>query len=264
MNSEKLQHSPEIPEGGQEKEKFEPQIIFDFIRHGQTEYGELLRQKVEELGYKWEDVLPTSRTTKEEIESPADLEGRLTIEGKKQLEEAAQILVEKIDKDKENIMILFGPRFRTVDSSKILLEELERAGIDIRKARQHQDLIDMKKHWLAILEFVKTKAPDVEKVFPYWLNMSEQEIHGADLENLEDIGKRMDHFVELIKRYARKYNKQLGLEDKTLRVVAITHDTNIMSALKKEGVSPEEVGIIKNAQIVELGVNKEGKSKLII
>jgi broad specificity phosphatase PhoE len=264
MNQEKLQPSQEAPEGGQEKEKFEPQIIFDFIRHGQAEYGELLKQKVQELGYEWKNILPTSRTTNEEIESPADLEGRVTAEGKKQLEEAVKILVEKIDKDQENIMVLFGPRFRTVDSSKTVLEELEQGGVDVRKAREHKDLIDMKKHWLAILEFVKTKAPEAEKVFHYWLNMSEQEIHEADLESLEDIGRRMDHFVQLIKRYARMYKNQLGLENKKLRVIAVTHDTNIMSALKKEGVPPGEMGIIKNAQIVELGVNKEGESKLIL
>ncbi len=264
MNLEKTPHSPEIPEGDQEKEKFEPQIIFDFIRHGQAEYGESLKQKVQELGYKWEDILPTSRTTEEAIESPADLEGRLTTEGKKQLEDATKALVEKIDKDNENVMVLFGPRFRTVDSSKIVLEELKREGVDISKARQHRDLVDMKKHWLAILEFVKAKAPNADKIFPYWLNMSEQEIHEADLESIEDIGRRMDHFVQLIKHYARMYSNQLGLENKKLRVIAITHDTNIMSALKKEGIPPEEAGIIKNAQIVELGVDKKGKSKLII
>jgi len=263
MSPEKLQHSPEMPEGGQEKEKFEPQIIFDFIRHGQIEYGEELKEKVQRLGYKWEDVLPTSQTTEEKIGSPADLEGRVTPKGKEQLKEAARVLTEKIDKDNENIMVLFGPRFRTIDSSNAILEELEQQGVDVYKARQHKDLIDMKKHWIAILEFVKTKAPDADKVFPYWANMSEQEIHEADLESLEDIGKRMDHFIQLIKRYARMYKDQLGLENKKLRVVVITHDTNILSTLKKEGVAPEEAGLIKNAQIVELGVNKEGKSKLM-
>lgn len=264
MNPEKPQfHTPEFSESTQEKEKFEPQIIFDFIRHGQAEYSESLKQKVEELGYKWEDLLPTSKITKEPIEKPADLEGRLTVEGKEQLKEAVRILVKKIDKNNENIMVLFGPRFRTVDSSKVILEELEQAGVDVSKARKHKDLIDMKKHWLAILEFVKMKAPEEKRGVHYWLNMSEQEIHEADLESIEDIGRRMDHFVELIKRYARMYKTQLGLENKKLRVIAITHDINIISVLKKEGVPPEKMEAIKNAQIVELGIDKEGKSQLI-
>ncbi len=258
------QYSSETPEGSQEKERFEPQIIFDFIRHGQAEYSGELKTKMEELGYKWEELMPTSRTTEEKIESPADLEGRLTAEGKVQLEEAARILVEKIDKDRENIMVLFGPRFRTIDSSKVILEELERENVDVRKARQHKDLIDMKKHWIAILEFVKKKAPDTDKPISYWLNMSEQEIQEADLEGMGNIEKRMDHFVRLIKRYAHMYKNQLELDNKKLRVVAITHDINILSTLKKEGITPEEAGLIENAQIVELGINKEGKSKLML
>lgn len=265
MEQEKFkQYQPEVPEDKQEKEKFEPQIIFDFIRHGQAEYSEELKIKMEELGYKWEDLMPTSKTTKEKIESPADLEGELTSEGKTQLKEAAKILVEKIDKDKENIMVLFGPRFRTIDSSRVLLEELERESVDVRKARQHRDLIDMKKHWISILEFVKKKAPDSDKPISYWLDMSEQEIKDADLEGMGNIEQRMDHFIRLIKRYARMYKSQLELDSKKLRVIAITHDINILSILKKENITPEEAGLIKNAQIVELGVNKEGKSKLLI
>lgn len=265
MEQEKFeQYQPEVSEGKQEKEKFEPQIIFDFIRHGQAEYNDELRTEMEKLGYKWEDLMPTSRTTKEKIESPADTEGKLTAAGESQLREATKILVEKIDKDKENIMVLFGPRFRTIDSSRILLEELERENIDVRKARQHRDLIDVKKHWISILEFVKKKAPDSNKPISYWLNMSEQEIKEADLEGMGNIEQRMDHFIRLIKRYAQMYRSQLELDNKKLRVLAITHDINILSILKKEKITPEEAGIIKNAQIVELGVNKEGKSKLII
>lgn len=265
MNQKKFeQYSSEIPESSQEKEKFEPQIIFDFIRHGQAEYSGELKTKMEELEYKWEELMPTSKTTEEKIESPADLEGRLTTEGKDQLKEGAKILAGKIDKDRENIMVLFGPRFRTIDSSKIILEELERENVDIRKARQHKDLIDMQKHWIAILEFVKKKAPDTDKPISYWLNMSEQEIQEADLEGMGNIEKRMDHFIRLIKRYAQMYKNQLELDNKKLRVIAITHDINILSTLKKEGITPEEAGLIKNAQIVELGVNKEGESKLIL
>jgi len=262
MNPEKFQ--PERLKGEQEKERFEPQIIFDFIRHGQTEYSNELKTKMEQLGYKWEELMPTSKTTEEKIGTPADLEGRLTAEGKAQLKEAAGILVEKIDKDRENIMVLFGPRFRTIDSSKIILEELERKNVDVRKARQHRDLIDMQKHWIAILEFVKKKAPDTDKPISYWLNMSEQEIQEADLEEMGDIKKRMDHFIRLIKRYAQMFSNQLELDNKRLRVIAITHDINILSILKKEEITPEDAVFIKNAQIVELGINKEGKSKLLI
>ena len=89
-------------------------------------------------------------------------------------------------------------------------------------------------------------------------------IKEADLDSMGDMGKRMDHFVQLIKRYAQKYKTQLELDDKRLRVIAVTHDVNILSVLKQQGVMPEEAGLIKNAQIVEMGVNKEGESKLMI
>lgn len=250
-------------EGEMEKEKFEPQIIFDFIRHGEAIYGPELKRRVEELGYEWEKLLPTSMVLEKEMGEQEDLEGEITPEGESQLREAIEGLTKRIDKDNENLMVLFGPRFRTIESSSIILDELGKQNIDVRKAREHRDLIDMKKHWIAILEFVKKKAPDVDRPIQYWLNMSENELHEADLEGFGDTDKRMDHFTRLIERYARAYKDQLGLEKKKLRVIAVTHDVNVLSILKKEGISLEKAGLIKNAQIVELGVDKEGKAKLL-
>ena len=258
-----MEKIPQKQENSLEKENFEPQIIFDFIRHGEAEYGPELKRKFIELGFDWDKLMSASKITKEEIKEPASLEGRLTPEGKVQLRGSISGLVEKIDKDNENIMVLYSPRFRAVDSTNIILEELERQGVDVFKAREHNNLIDMKKHWISILEFVKEKEGEKKEPFRYWLNMSEQELKDADLEGFKDVGQRIDHFIQLIKRYFRVYKDKLNLDKKKLRVVAVTHDMNILSALKKEGATPEEADLIKNADIVELGIDKEGNRKLI-
>lgn len=264
MNLEKINNNFEnVKNNNIEKEKFEPQIIFDFVRHGEAVYGPELKKKLEKIGYEWNKLLPTSPSSEKYIGEIEGLEGKLTLKGEYQVREAISNLVRKIDKDNERLMVISGPRFRTLDTSKIILEELEKGSIDVFKARQHKDLIDMKKHWISVLEFVKKEVPDTEQPIQYWLNMSEEELQEADLEGLEDINKRMDHFIQLIKRYVRRYKDRLGLQTKKLRVISPTHDINILSILKKEGISPEQAGLIKNAQIIEIGVDKEGENKIL-
>ncbi|MCG2686950.1 hypothetical protein L6278_02320 [Candidatus Parcubacteria bacterium] len=253
------------PEFDAEKEeKFKPQIIFDFIRHGQAEYGQKVKEKVKNLGYNFEDFMPTSKIAEEELDDKRKIwEGQITTKGNEQLKTAITDFVKKLNKDKETLMILFGPRFRQEQSSKIIFDELEKQGVNVLKARQHKNLIDLKKHWISVLEFVSQKTKD--KPVEYWLSMNSKELEEADLEGLQEVGGRMEHFIELIKRYARRYQKELRLDEKILRVMSVTSDINILSLLEKQKESLKSVDInaIKNAQIVEMGVDKDGDTKFI-
>jgi broad specificity phosphatase PhoE len=254
----------ERKEGEMEKEKFEPQIIFDFIRHGEAAYGKELEEEIEDLGYKWEKLMSSSKVSEEKLEGKAIREGDVTPKGEEQLRESIGSLVEKIDKDNEVVMLLSSPLFRAAKSSEIILEELEKQGIDVGKKREHKSLVELNKHWISVLEFVKKETKGkVKDPFNYWLKMSDEEIREADLESLEGIGDRMQYFIEVIKRYGRRYKDQLRLDDKKLRVIAVTHDVNILSILKAEGVSLKDAGTIKNAQFIEMGVDEKGKAKLM-
>ncbi|HFC76917.1 MAG TPA: hypothetical protein ENJ27_01670 [Candidatus Moranbacteria bacterium] len=246
-----------------EKEKFEPKIIFDFIRHGQAEYGTDIAEKMSSMGYEFKDYLPTSKISDKEMTKREIWEGRITTEGRKQLEQVVDRFIKKIDKDKEVLIILSGPRFRQEQSGEIILNELEKNNINVFKAREHKDLVDSKKHWISILEFVKDKTKKDDSPWQYWLKMSENELKEADLEGFNDIGKRMDHFMRLLKRYAQRYQKQLGLDKKVLRIISSTSDINILSLLQKDKLSDLEQEVIKNAEIVELGVDEDGEVKLI-
>ena len=251
-------------ESSLEKEKFKPKIIFDFIRHGQAEYGQKVSEKMSNLGYKFEEHLPTSRISKEKMKERETWEGRVTSEGQEQLEKAVSEFVEKINMDKEVLVMLFGPRFRQEHSGEIILDELEKHGVNVSKIREHKDLIDFKKHWISVLEFANNKTKDGESPWEYWSKMSKEELKDADLEGFDDIKKRMEHFMELIKRYARRYQKQLGLDNKILRVISPTSDVNILSVLKKKELSASEQGIVKNAKIIELGVDEKDETKLML
>lgn len=240
------------------KEKFEPQILIDFIRHGQTKYGKRLKEKLDEIGFDYEEQLPTSNITEEDLGDSEDMEGVVTEDGERGLREAVKDLLESIDKEKEVLLILSGPRSRHEQSREIIEDELSNAGVSIINSRQHEGLSETKEHWISIVDFIINKlGKDGSEVWNHWFNMTEDELKGAGLEGVDDIKNRMNHFTELIKRYGNRYREELGLSEKTLRVLAVTSDINISS------IKSDDMDEIKNAQIVELGIDKDGQYKFL-
>lgn len=262
------------PEGGFEKisseqeispeeEHFMPQIIIDFIRHGQAEYGPEVRKAMEDMGYSFEDILPTSRISEDITNKESALGGRLTDEGKSQLQEATQSLLGTINPSKENIMILFSPKTRTVESANIILGSLEKIGINVSKAREQQDLTDIKgRHWLAVIEAATKAEERPTNPFAYWYQIPDEKLRELDLEGPRDVQKRIDRFITLIQRYANRYRRELNLDEKTLRVIAITHDLGLYAASRHDPESQLKPDQIKNAQILELSIDSKGKESL--
>jgi len=251
------------PETSQEKESFEPNIIFDFIRHGEAEYSDEQKQQVEDLGYSYDELLPSEKITTELRGTRAGKEGRLTQEGKAQLIVSMEHLVEKIDPDNEVVMVLSSPRLRAEESAGVIVNALAHHGIDVQGARECLDLVDMKKPWIGILEFLKQSSSGEQSPFQYWLKMSEEELQKADVEGMENIEDRTDHFMRLIQRFAKTKQQEWGLDKKILRVIAVTHDINLIAAANREHLSPKEINDIKNAEILELGVDNQGNTKLL-
>ncbi len=263
MEGKKIEKFQPKQEVGLEKEKFQPKIIFDFIRHGQAEYGQELADKMAKLGFNFEKELPNSQIAKEQLNTTETWEGRITPEGEKQLRRSIAELVDEINLDNEVIMVLSGTRSRHKLSYDIVLNELEKHSVDIFKARTHEDIVDTKKHWISILEFVKNKITKGQNPWDYWLKMTKKEIEEGDIESIEDIQNRTDHFIKLLTKYRNIYKNKLDLDNKILRVISITSDVNISLLFKNENLDMEKVSKIKNAQIIELGVDETGKKKFM-
>ena len=254
---------PPTPETSQEREHFEPNVIFDFIRHGEAEYSDELRQRVEELGYSYDELLPASKTTTEIRGTRAGKEGRLTQEGKAQLIVSMEHLAERIDPDNEVVMVLSSPRLRAEESMEVIINALGRQGVDVKGAREHLDLVDMKTSWIGILKFLRESHSGDVSPLKYWLKMSEEELKKADVEGMRSIEDRTDHFMRLIQRFAQMKQREWGLDKKTLRVIAITHDINLMTLAKQINLNPKEINDIKNAEILEVGVDDQGNKRVL-
>ncbi len=241
----------------EKKEKIQPEIIIDLIRHGQTIYSQEFKKAVEEIGYKFEDLFKDSKFVDSE-DAGGFFEGEITLEGEQKLRDSIRNLVESIDQDKEKIMCLYSERHRTNHSAEIILDELKNNDIeDIYKFREQKNLIDMETPVLEILKYVKEHdKTKTANPWTYWLNMSEQELSEAGIDGISGIKRRMNHLLELLERYARMYADKLGLGDKKLRVIAVTHDVNIISLLEKFNIPKEE---IKNARVFELVKNEKGE-----
>ena len=93
--------------------------------------------------------------------------------------------------------------------------------------------------------------------------MSEEELKKADVEGMRSIEDRTDHFMRLIQRFAQMKQREWGLDKKTLRVIAITHDINLMTLAKQINLNPKEINDIKNAEILEVGVDDQGNKRVL-
>ncbi|MFA5009713.1 MAG: hypothetical protein WC553_00580 [Patescibacteria group bacterium] len=254
---------PSTPETSQEKEHFEPTIRIDLVRHGEAEYSDELEQQVEAQGYPYDKLFPASKTTAELRGTRAGKEGRLTKEGRAQLTMSMEHLAKKIDPANEVIIVLSSPQLRAEESAGVVIDALKQQGVDILGAREHLDLIDMQRPWIGILQFLK-QSPSGESPFKYWLQMSEEELQEADIEGIKSIEDRTGHFIKLIQALARLRRVGWGLDKKTLRVIAVTHDINLIAiAGCVPGLSKKELNDVKHAEIVELGMDDRGDAQLI-
>jgi len=243
--------------GIEKKEEIQPEIIIDLIRHGQTIYSQEFKNAVETIGYKFEDLFKDSKLVDSQDEG-GFFEGEITPEGEQKLRESIKELVGSIDQNKEKIMCLYSERHRTCHSAEIIIDELKNNNVkDIYKFREQKDLIDIETPVINILKYIKEHdKTNASSPWPYWFGMSEKELSEAGVDSINGIKTRMNHILELLERYARRYGDKLGLGDKKLRVIAVTHDVNIISLLEKFNIPKEE---IKNARVFELVKNKEGE-----
>lgn len=232
-----------------------PDVIFNFIRHGTTAYGEAVSRKLHELGQDAESFTLMPQLDQSITDEREQIEGRITPEGEIGLREAAKELAGRIDTEHEIVAIVHGLRTRHEQSAAIIADELQKAGINIVRSRPHKNLSDVAgSGWLTFVEYVlKHQGKEEADLEQFWWDMYRDPDVRADMkekgfESLEGVNERVEHFVNLGKRFVKKY--PLG---KTLRLISVTSDLNIEQIMQR-GVPMEQRDQIwvKNAEIFEL------------
>ncbi len=272
-----------------EKEEFKPSVIIDLIRHGQTKYPEKVKATLEELGYDVEKLFPTTEFSEDKT---AELDGGIiTPEGRTELLEVASKLADTIDRENEVVIILFSPTSRTEESAEIILEGLESEGIGLgkdkneiihakREYRRLAELLDT--HWVNVFKFTASKGEEgIKDPYGTYLKATKEDLEQWALKEdsaikIESLGEVMKRLTGVTKAFYKlsRFNKK-ELDGKTLRVIAITHDVSMALILKmlekqlgeekNEEIQNKAIDFtsIKTAEVVELGMNKEGTVRLL-
>jgi broad specificity phosphatase PhoE len=238
----------------EQREKAKPELIIDFIRHGQTAYGLGLKEKISGYGQNL-DTYKLMPIIDEGIEDPREqLEGRITVEGEAGLRASVQKLATEIDGDNEIVVIVHGERTRHEHSTDIIADEFKKLGVSISKVRQHKHLTDMKgEGWPVLIDYViNHQGKEEADLEAFWWEMyqnPETRAHMKELgfESLEAVSERYEVFIKLLRRFVERYT--LG---KTLRVIAVTSDIG-MGELKQRGVPLEKRDqlYVKNGEVIE-------------
>lgn len=217
----------------QEKPKFD--LFIDYVRHARYEGGPALRDVVRRAGSD-SDTLGAMPKTSDAVNGDVQeqLEGRVTDAGEEGMRESARTLAGKIEKDKEIVAILPGPRTRHIQSAEIFADELERQGIKVlwrEGQRSHKDLIDFQRAWYSLVEYiVQQQGKSNVDLEVFWWEMYRNQETRDDMnvkgyEHLGDVAKRMEYTAELLRRYARRYKSRF--QGKTLRVICMTSDVDL-------------------------------------
>ena len=236
------------------------------MRHGKTVYGKALVTTLKRIGQEPE-TFPQMPAMDPSIVDPMEqLEGRLSDEGAAGLRASVEQLAKMIDKEREIVAILMGPRTRHKQSAEIVAEALEAAGITVEKIRHHKDLVDVKGGgWYTFVNYVRNvQHKDDVDLEAFWWEMYREEGTRSDmnqngLEHLGDIAVRTERVVEALRRFVRLHRSRLPKTvdqvPKTLRVIAIASDINL-EQMQQKGTPLEKRDQIwvKNGDVVEVSV----------
>lgn len=251
-------------EGNREIEP-RPQLIIDFIRHGEAEYGEELLKQLEATGQNSETFKQLPKISPDIFDAKTALEGRITESGKAELEESIRSLSAKIDRDNEMVAVLYGPRTRHKESAEIIIEELEKLGIPVFKSKEHSGLIDFKDSWISLVEYaIQHQGKSSVDLEQSWWEMyqnptTREEMEKKGYEHLEHVQLRMEFMSELLRRFARRFTVE-----KTLRIIAVTSDVNIEQHQQKHiPMEDRDQILVKNAEIFESKIWNDENGNLL-
>ena len=251
----------EIPnitiESSQKPELERLDVVIDLFRHGKALYSLDFKRDVEQMGYRFENCFKDSEVVDDNDLEHGRYEGEITPEGEAELRRTIRKIIGDSHTEEEKILAFYSERERATHTTRIIIDELSRNNVNVESIKQKDlpDLKDIRMQVIDLMKYVKSKDPDSVEPWTYWSHMDRKELEDNHLEGMEHIKKRMFHFLRVMEKYARRYNDQImGAGFKKLRVIAVTHDVNILSLLSKFGISKEN---IKTGGFFEL--TKDGK-----
>lgn len=163
-------------------DNFQSDATITFLRHGKPEY------------------------TAEEIKK-YDFEGKLTDEGKEQVKESAKELAREIKNNNEVVVVWSSGRNRADETSKILVDALEKEGIIVLDRKKESD----NKH----RNFTSLSAPDITSEF--WKQKPKDEFFVKIWKELYEKDK-LPQGVETPDESEKKFKRVLALNRRAINI----------------------------------------------
>jgi broad specificity phosphatase PhoE len=208
---------------------FEPDLIVDFIRHGQAEYSEKERET-------------------------AEYEGNLTNAGKEQIQRSAQELATKFDKENEIAVLWVSPRNRARQAGKIIGQKFTEKGIQILKdIKTVRSLSDVRMTPEFMNEINK------KNVFGNWMEFWSKADLPEGTETPEQVKKRVQRVLVYLERIARQIKPE---GNKKLHFICVGHEELFRDLLEEGfGVGTKSKTGPMYGEIMRIELKKSTKEK---
>lgn len=214
-----------------EKKEFEqePNVpIIDIVRHGETDYKELI-----DSGFEYTIDHPAIPLDVEHLD--------LNEEGIATIQETARTIESISDKDNEVIMLITSPGYRADSSLRIIEDHLVNQGFAILNPEDQkmvisninqltfQDKGDIPKWFEAHKKVNETESTDgmpPNKVHAKMADVMGSSIKDIFGETYDDVDKRFDRFLRHMTNIYRWFGEETrdNLEGKRLRMICLTHE----------------------------------------
>jgi broad specificity phosphatase PhoE len=230
--------------------------VIDIVRHGETDYKELL-----DPDFKFNPRGESFKLDEEHLD--------LNSEGIRNILRTAEKMEQRIDKEKEVIMFVTSPNFRAESSMLLIKDHFEKSGITtIDKYLRAENLRQIKirsgkdegklkvKDWMSEHKKFISQDETNAKLPPEIVHHTLIEKLGMEWEDLfredyPDIDKRFErflrHMINIRMHFSEKTREEL--KGKRLRIIALTHEELPSRFVRK--VFGDNIGLQK-AQNFEL------------
>jgi len=257
----------------QREKELEPEVIIDFIRHGTTKYKEMM-----DPNFRFDPAASDFKLDEKHLD--------LTEPGIKEIEEAADQLVEVIDQDNEVVIMITSPNIRAISSSLVFKDRIQNTGIRVlghaeRRSKKGtvkpaESIIKSKgirqmsfrdegkkQEWMPKDQEYRDKRQGGRTLPPDEIHQEVAEYIGKDMdyfftENYEDLENRFNRFIRHmmnLKEYLSPETLQ-QLQGKKIRIVCFGHEELPIKLMKKSMAVKQT---IKRGQILEIQPEKELK-----
>ena len=241
-------------EVAKERERHLSVAIVDVIRHGSSDYKELIDES-----FRLDPSDPEFKLDEEHLD--------LNQKGIKQILETAEQLATLIDKEKELVILVTSPNFRAHSSAMVLEKTLK--GVGVNFLSQNRRIKEMEKLGQMEHRDKKTVKPWAEADQKYRQTSKEniskppdeahvdiaaalgKEVTDIFTEDYDQINLRFETFLRHMTNIYKWLDKdtQVKLKDKILRIICLTHEEVPVKFMKKSLNTKKN---LENGQLLEI------------